>query len=136
MGLFGKKRYDDDYDDDDDELEEDEDDREYVLFQGATNGRELDMKANARLAQVALLPTKQLITDGLEQRAHTIQLDPKGSRGAVCTYYVDGIPCKGDRYASQQMKALTQMIKLLAGMEPKERSRSSIGWYQCRISMM
>ena len=98
--------------DKDDEIDDGED-VELVNFQGAVNGKPVDMAANSRLAQAALVPTKEMITDGLERRAEMIRLDVKGER-AQTTVSVDGMPYAGSKMPKQQALAITQMVKLLA----------------------
>ncbi len=119
---FGKRR-----DNDDDVEDEDEDeDVELVNFQGALNGKSADLAANARLAQAALLPTKELITDGLDRRAETIRLDVKGEK-AQTTLSVDGMPYAGSRMPKQQASIITQMVKLLAGLDAKLKGKHQVG---------
>lgn len=120
---FGKKR--DDDDDDDDEDEED-DDVELVNFQGAMNGKSADLAANARLAQAALRPTKDMITDGLDRRAEMIRLDVKGEK-AQSALSIDGLPYAGTRMPKQQASIITQMVKLLAGLDPKLKGKHQVG---------
>ncbi len=99
---------------------------ESILFQGATNGKEVDLKANARLAQAGLVPAKEMISDALARRADMIRVDPKG-RVAEITLYVDGVPYPGGRMPPQQALAITQMLKLLAGLNIKDRQNSQFG---------
>lgn len=99
---------------------------ESILFQGAANGKEVDLKANARLAQAGLVPAKELISDALARRADMIRVDPKG-RAAQITLYVDGVPYPGGRMPSQQALAVTQMLKLLAGLNIKDRQHAHAG---------
>ncbi len=102
---------------------------ESILFQGASNGKPVDLKANARLAQAGLIPAKELISDALARRADMIRIDPKG-RAAAVTLYVDGVPFPGTRMSSPQALAVTQMLKLLAGLSVKERQRPQSGGIQ------
>ncbi len=115
---FGKSR--------EEEIEEEEEEIEYVLFQGPMNGTEVNLKANARLAEAALVPAKELVTDALARRAERFRLEPKGKIGAV-TLSVDGIPYSGGKMSAQQAMAVTQMIKLLAGLDIKERKQPQSG---------
>lgn len=119
---FGKKRVEQV---DDDEEDEDED-RELVNFQGAVNGKSADLKANERLAHIALGPTKELITDGLDRRAEMIRLDVKGEK-AQSTLSVDGMPYAGTRMPKQQATAITQLVKLLAGLDAKLKGKHQVG---------
>ena len=117
---FGRKQVDDDDDDDDEE------EIEYVLFQGSQNGVEPDMKGNAKLVQAGLLRAKELITNALSRRSEMIRLEPKG-QFAVATLFVDGVPFPGSKMPSQAALAITQMLKLLAGLDMKERSKPQTG---------
>ena len=120
---FGKKRVEED-DDDDDEDEGEE--RDMVNFQGAVNGKSADLTANSRLAQAALMPTKEMITDGLDRRAEMIRLDVKGEK-AQTTLAVDGLPYAGSRMPKQQASIITQMVKLLAGLDAKLKGKHQVG---------
>ncbi len=99
---------------------------ESILFQGASNGNPVDLKAHGRLTQAGLIPAKELISDALARRADMIRIDPKG-RAAAVTLYVDGVPFPGTRMSSPQALAVTQMLKLLAGLSVKERQRPQSG---------
>lgn len=116
---FGRKQVDDDDDDDEDEVE-------LVLFQGALNGVEPDMKANAKLVQAGLMRAKELVTNALSRRAEMVRLEPKG-QFSVSTMYVDGVPFPGSKMPSQAALAITQMLKLLAGLDTKERTKPQTG---------
>ncbi len=118
MGLFGRRA---DEDDDDDEEEV-----ELVLFQGALNGKEPNMKENQRLVQAGLNPAKELVTDGLTRRAETIRVEPKGERSQVA-FLVDGMPYAGGKLTKPQGLAITQMLKLLAGLDIKVRNQPQSG---------
>ena len=119
---FGKKR-EDVHDEDDDEEEEEVD---LVNFQGALNGKTADMAANARLVQAALRPTKDLITDGLERRAETIRVDVKGER-AQTSLSIDGMPFAGGRMPKPQALAVTQMLKVLCGLDARLKGKHQSG---------
>ncbi|MBX3436176.1 MAG: Flp pilus assembly complex ATPase component TadA [Planctomycetaceae bacterium] len=99
---------------------------ESVLFQGALNGRPVDLKANARLASAGLVPAKGLISDALSRRAEMIRIEPKG-RVATVTLYVDGVPFPGSRLPTQQGLAVTQMLKLLSGLNIQDRQKPQSG---------
>jgi len=115
---FGKKR--DDYEDDDDEP------IELVLFQGAVNGKDANLAANARLVQAGLVRTKELIGDALSRRSEMIRIEPKG-KASVATFFVDGIPYPGSRMPPQAGLAITQMVKLLAGLDIQVRDKPQSG---------
>ncbi|MCA9114244.1 MAG: Flp pilus assembly complex ATPase component TadA [Planctomycetaceae bacterium] len=117
---FGRKKK------SEDEEEEFDVDREQVLFQGAINDAEVDLSANARLAQAGLGPAKQLVTDALERRCNQLILEPKGKATAVL-YFVDGIRYPGTRMPAQQGLAVIQMLKLLGGLDTKQRKKPQSG---------
>jgi type IV pilus assembly protein PilB len=118
FGLFGGKGGDDD-EDDDEEIE-------LVAFQGSVSGKDVDLSANARLAQAGLIPSKELVTDALQRRAETIKLEVKGERAQV-TLYVDGVAYSGGKMSRPQAVAITQMMKLLAGLDPKLKGKPQSG---------
>ena len=115
---FGRKAE----EDDDDEEEE----IELVLFQGALNGKEANLKENQRLVQAGLNAAKELVTDGLSRRAETIRIDPKGERSQVA-FLVDGMPYAGGKLTKPQGLAITQMLKLLSGLDIKVRTQPQVG---------
>jgi type IV pilus assembly protein PilB len=117
---FGKKGH------EADDSENDQEERELVSFQGALNGKEVDLKANARLAQAGLIPAKELITDAIERRAEAARLELKGERAQV-TLYVDGVAYSGGKMVKPQAVAITQMMKLLAGLDVKLRGKPQRG---------
>ncbi|MCA8987838.1 MAG: Flp pilus assembly complex ATPase component TadA [Planctomycetaceae bacterium] len=108
---FGKKnKEEEDYDDEQD----------LVMFQGAFSGAEVDFTEHARLVQVGLLRAKELITEGLERRAERIRIEPKGER-AVVQLIVDGVGYAGGRLSSKEGMAVTQVLKLVSGLDVKNR---------------
>lgn len=114
---FGKKNH------EDDDLDEEV---ELVLFQGAFSGAEVDLAENARLVQAGMLRAKELVTDTLERRAEMLRLEPKGER-VVAQMYVDGVGHAGSRLSSREGLAVTSCLKLVAGLDPKERKRPQQG---------
>ncbi|MDB5341452.1 MAG: epsE 4 [Planctomycetaceae bacterium] len=112
---WGKRAEAEEEDDDDDDEEMD-----LVLFQGALNGVQPNMKENARLVSAGLMLAKELVTNGLSRRAGSIRVDPKGERSQV-TFIIDGVAFPGDRISKQEGLAITQVMKLLAGLDIKER---------------
>ena len=100
--------------------DDDEDEVDYVLFQGALNGVQPNMKENARLVSAGLILAKELVTNGLSRRAGSIRIDPKGERSQI-TFVIDGVAYPGDRLSKQEGLAITQVMKLLAGLDVKER---------------
>ncbi len=117
--MFGRKAEADDDDDDEEEVE-------LVLFQGTLNGNEPNMKENQRLVQAGLNAAKQVVTDGLSRRAETIRVDPKGERSQVA-FIVDGMPYAGGKLTKPQGQAITQMMKLLGGLDIKVRDQPQSG---------
>ena len=106
--------------------EEQEPDVEQVLFQGPLFDRECNLKANARLVQVALVPVKQMISDALSRRAHTILLEPREGRVAI-RFVIDGVPYPAAAIPGQKGAAMVQMIKLLSGLDVNERRTAQSG---------
>lgn len=124
MIFFGRKSSKGD-DEDDDEGDDDEE-RELCSFQGALNGKDVDLKANARLAQAGLVPAKEVVTDAIERRAESIRLELKGER-ALTTFYIDGVAFSGGKMARPQALAVMQMLKLLAGLDVKLKGQTQHG---------
>jgi len=94
---------------------------ELIRFQG-----EFDVKANEKLVRVAFEPLKELLTDGLTRRAETIRIDPKGDRATI-GFLIDGVPVPAGRIPRQRAHAVTQMIKVLAGMDAADRGKPQAG---------
>lgn len=113
--------------------DEDEEQIELVLFQGAVNGTEANLSANARLVQAGLVRTKELISDALSRRAEMIRLEPKG-KITVATFFVDGVPYPGSRMPPQAGLAITQMVKLLAGLDIQVRNKPQTGGIKAEYS--
>lgn len=116
---WGKRNQEEEEEDDDEEIE-------LVLFQGALNGVQPNMKENARLVSAGLIPAKELVTEGLSRRAGSIRIDPKGERSQV-TFIIDGVAYPGNRVTKQEGLAITQVMKLLAGLDIKERKKLQQG---------
>ncbi len=106
--------------------QEQEPDVEQVLFQGPLFDRECNLKANAKLVQVALVPVKQMISDALARRAHTILLEPREGRVAI-RFVIDGVPYPAAAVPGQKGAAMVQMIKLLAGLDVNQRREVQTG---------
>lgn len=111
-----------DVEEDDEEFE----DVEQVLFQGPMFGREANLKQNPRLVKAALVPVKTMISDALARRAHTILLEPTKGRVAI-RFVVDGIPYPAGAMPGQRGMAMLQMVKVLAGLNPQERTEAQSG---------
>jgi type II secretory ATPase GspE/PulE/Tfp pilus assembly ATPase PilB-like protein len=114
--------------------EEDEDDEEvdYVLFQGALNGREANLGANAKLAQAGLIPAKEVVTDALLRRADQLRIEPKGER-SLTQLSIDGVVYPGNRLSKQQAHAITQMMKLLSGLDTQVRNKPQTGGIRAEL---
>lgn len=103
-----------------------EPDVEQVLFQGPLFNRESNLKANAKLVQAALVPVKQMISDALSRRAHTILLEPREGRLSI-RFVIDGVPYPAAAVPGQKGLAMVQMAKLLAGLDPNDRKNPQAG---------
>lgn len=101
-------------------------DIEQVLFQGPLFGREANLKANARLVQAALVPVKQMFSDALARRSHTILMEPREGRLAI-RFVIDGVPYPAAAVPGQKGAAMVQMTKVLAGLDPNERKAPQSG---------
>lgn len=113
MAFFRKSQA-----DDDDESEE----IEYVLFQGASDGTEANLEENKKLVAAGLTPAKELISDALEEKSEMVKLQIDGKR-AMATFFVDGMKRPGPRFPGPQANAITQMLKLLAGLDITVRNK-------------
>ncbi len=114
-----RKQEEDDYYDDEEEVE-------LVLFQGAVNGKDADLAANAKLVQAGLIRAKELVSDAVARRAEMIRVEPKG-KIALSVFFVDGVPYPAARMPAQAGLAITQMLKLLAGLDIKVRNKPQSG---------
>lgn len=106
--------------------QEEEEELDPVSFLGPVSGQEVNMKANGRLVEAGLMRSKDLVSDALARRADTIRIEPKGPQ-AVITILVDGMPYPGGKLAKAEGMAVTQMLKLLAGLDVKERTKPQSG---------
>lgn len=118
FGFFGKKK--------EVQQQEEEEELEPVSFLGPLSGQEVNLKANARLVEAGLMRAKDLVTDALSRRADTVRIEPKGPQ-AVVTILVDGVPYPGGKLAKAEGNAITQMLKLLSGLDVKERKAAQSG---------
>ncbi|HEX4072200.1 MAG TPA: ATPase, T2SS/T4P/T4SS family [Planctomycetaceae bacterium] len=123
---FGKRS------DDADEDEDDDQEVDYVLFQGALNGREANLGANAKLAQAGLIPAKEIVTDALLRRADQLRIEPKGER-SLTQLSIDGVVYPGNRLSKQQGHAITQMVKLLSGLDTQVRNKPQSGGIKAEL---
>jgi len=97
-----------------------------VRFLGALNGKDSNLQANQKLVDAGLVPAKDLVTDALSRRADTIRIEPKGPQ-AVITLLIDGVPYPGGKLPKLEGNAVVQMLKLLGGLDIKERKKPQSG---------
>ncbi len=114
------------------ERDEDEEE-ELVLFQGAFNGVDPNLKENAKLVQAGLVRAKQLVSNAFSRRAEMIRLEPKAG-ATVATFYVDGVPFPAEKLSPQAGQAVTQMLKLLSGLDIKVRNAPQSGGLNAQYS--
>jgi type II secretory ATPase GspE/PulE/Tfp pilus assembly ATPase PilB-like protein len=119
--IFGRKKNKRDDDDDDGE-----DQVELVSFLGPLHGDPPDLQQNAGLVRAGLISAKEMISDALSRRAHTFRLEPKGN-ASIGMLQVDGMPYAGPRFPAKQGLAITQILKLLAGLNIQERGKPQRG---------
>ncbi|MEZ6067324.1 MAG: ATPase, T2SS/T4P/T4SS family [Planctomycetaceae bacterium] len=119
--MIFRQRSDDDFDDDDEEEE-----LEQVLFQGAKNGVQPDLSANKKLVQAGLMRAKDLVSEAMSRRAEMIRVEPKGNV-AVSMIFVDGVAYPAGKMPAQAALAVTQMLKLLAGLDIQNRTAPQSG---------
>lgn len=110
----------------DDEDYDDEDELEPVRFLGSLNGVAPNLSANARLVDAGLLRAKDLVTDAMSRRADALRLEPKGEIVTV-GISIDGIPYPLGRLGKGEGLAVTQVLKLLAGLDIKQRKATQSG---------
>lgn len=116
FGFFKKRQ---------DEVD-DEEELEPVSFLGPTNGKEVNLKAHAKLVDAGLVTAKDIVTDAIDQRADTLRVEPKGT-GAQVTLYIDGMPKSGGKLSKGEGLAVVQVMKLVAALDPKERKSVQTG---------
>ena len=114
-------------------MDEDED-VDYVLFQGALNGREANLGANARLAQAGLIPAKEIVTDVPSADARSAADRAQGGARARRSFRSTASPIAGSRLSKQQGHAVTQMMKLLSGLDMQLRQQAAIGRNPGRVA--
>ncbi|MFN0195563.1 MAG: GspE/PulE family protein [Planctomycetaceae bacterium] len=125
--IFGfKKRQDDDDDDDEDDELEEQEPKILVTFEGPYNKQEIDLETNARLVQAALLPAKELVSDAIARRAEFLRIEIKGP-ATVVAMSIDGMPFAGEKMPKQKGQAIIQILKLLSGMDIRERTKPQAG---------
>jgi type II secretory ATPase GspE/PulE/Tfp pilus assembly ATPase PilB-like protein len=116
FGFFKKKKA----------VEEEEAELEPVSFLGPVSGDEVNLQAHSRLVDAGLMRSKDLITEALARRADTIRIEPKGPQAQV-SILIDGVPFPVGKLAKPEALAITQMLKLLAGLDVKERKAPQSG---------
>lgn len=116
---FGRRRDDDDDDDEDDE-------EDFVLFQGALNGNNPDLTSHGKLVKAGLMPAKKLVSDTLSRRGDMVRVEPRGAVAAV-TISVDGVAASPSKLPPQMALAITQMLKLLAGLDIANKTKPQAG---------
>ncbi len=122
---FGKKKK--------DVVEEQQEEIEMISFLGAMNGKSANLKENPGLVKMGLNPAREIISDAIARRAMTVRLDPKGDRTQV-SLMVDGIPFPGPKLPKQQGLAVTQVLKLLAGLNIQVRDKPQKGGIKAELS--
>ncbi len=105
---------------------------ELIRFQGALNEVPPDMKANAKLVNIALEPLKELLTDAATRRADTIRIEPKGDRATIA-FLIDGVPIPAGRIPKQRAHAMTQMTKVLCGLDVSQRTQPQAGGVKASV---
>jgi type II secretory ATPase GspE/PulE/Tfp pilus assembly ATPase PilB-like protein len=116
FGFFKKNK--------EEEIEEEE--IEPVSFLGPLSGADVNLKPHGKLVEAGLLPAKDLVTDAISRRADTLRIEPKGAASTV-TLLIDGMPYPGGKLQKQEGLAITQMLKLLAGLDTKQRKAPQSG---------
>ena len=103
-------------------------DEEYELisFQGPVSGNPPKLNENPGLVRAGLIPAKEIVSDAVSRDAQLLRLDPKGA-GFIGMMMVDGMKYPGPRLPKQQGNAVTQMLKLLAGLSIQERKKPQRG---------
>lgn len=108
------------------EVEAEERDFDLVLFRGTLSGKRPNLKAAGRLVEVGLVAAKELVSDALIRRADLIRIEPKGAQSQVMLS-IDGVGYSGGKLSKQEASAITQMLKLLGGMNIKVRTKPQAG---------
>lgn len=104
----------------------DEEEVDLVLFQGTFSGVDVDITKQARLAEAGLLRAKEFVTEAIERRAELMRIEPKGERSVV-QLQIDGIAFSAGRLSSKAGLAVTQVLKLLCGLDIKQRKKPQNG---------
>ena len=126
--MFGRRNDPEDVDDD----EEQEPEFDLVSFRGPLSGEPPDMSAHAAVARVGLGPAREMISDALSRRGEMVRLETRGAAAAVRTY-IDGVAYPGGRMPARQAAAITQVLKLLAGLNVKVRDKKQSGGIKAEL---
>ena len=119
--VFGRKKR-----EVEEEIEDEEEEMELILFQGSLNGVEANLKANAKLARAGLLPAKELVSDAVSRGAQEILIEPRGPKAAV-RCIIDGVAYPLTSLPGKRALAITQVLKLLAGLDINIRDEEQSG---------
>ena len=111
---------------DDFEEFDDEDEIELVSFKAPLKGDPPDLSQYSGLVRAGLLPARELVSDALDRRAEMIRVEPRGPAAAV-KLYIDGVGYPGGRLPAKKAAAVTQMMKVLAGLDATVRDRAQSG---------
>lgn len=120
--FFGRKSSRNDDDEDDDYG----DSADEVNFRGTLNGVQPDLIANEKLVEAGLDRAKEILADAFARRAGALRFDPKADR-FLTTLIIDGVPFAADRLPKQEGLAVTQVLKLVGGMNVKDRRNAQTG---------
>ncbi len=113
--------------------EEDQPQLEMALFQGPLFDRVVDTKTHAKLIQSALVAAKEMVSDAMRRRAHTIQIETREGRFAL-RYTIDGAPYPAAALPGPRGMAMVQVLKLLSGLDPTERVQPQFGGLQLEFA--
>ncbi len=114
-------------------VRDEDEEEELVLFQGASNGVDPNLRENAKLVQSGLVRAKQLVSNAFSRRAEMIRIEPKAG-ATTATFYVDGVPFPAEKLSPQAGLAVTQMLKLLSGLDIKNRTKAQTGGMNAQYS--
>ena len=116
----------------DESEDEEEQEFELVSFRGPLSGSPPDMSAHAALARAGLGPAREMISDALSRRGEMVRLETRGPAAAVRTY-IDGVAYPGGRMPARQAAAITQLLKLLAGLKVNVRDKPQSGGIKAEL---
>lgn len=116
FGFGGKKQQEEDHDEE----------IELVQFQGAFSGVDVDLSEHTRVVAVGMPRAKELISEALNRSAELLRLEPKGDR-VIAQMMIDGMGHAGARLSSKEGLAVVQSLKLVSGMDVRERKKPQQG---------